>query len=146
MGTRKVEFVNLAKARMEAVPAAARLAAFHYRNGRRVLILARDQAESQDLDQTLWTLEPDSFIPHALAGGPDQGEEPVLIALESRNINQARVLILTRPLKHPPLKDFSHLVQLVPAQDGPELNACRDLYRRLQKQGGVELIHTTRIP
>ena len=146
MGARRVEFVNLAKARVEAVPAAVRLAAFHYHNGRRVLILARDQQEAQEVDQALWTLDAASFIPHALAGGPDQEQEPVLISLESRNVNQARVAILTHPPEQPPLDEFPHLVQLVPAQEGPELKACREFYRQLQKQGNVELIHTTRLP
>ena len=146
MGKARVEFVNLGKARVDALRAAARLAAFHYHNGRRVLILARDQDEAQELDQALWTLDAASFIPHAPAGGPDQEREPVLIATEPRNVNQARVLILTHPLEEPPLEDFSHLVQLVPPREGPELTACRELYRRLQGQGGVELIHTTRIP
>ncbi len=146
MRARRVEFVNLAKAGVDAQQATVRLAAYHYRNGRRVLILARDQQMAQELDQALWTLEAASFIPHAICGQVDQAQEPVLIALEPRNLNQAQVIILTYPREPLPLDEFSLLVQLLPQQEGPELDACRELYRRLQRQGSPEPIHITSIP
>jgi len=43
------------------------------------LILARDQAQAEEIDDLLWSFEPDAFIPHQIAG--DEGDEltPVLI-------------------------------------------------------------------
>jgi DNA polymerase-3 subunit chi len=141
-----VEYVNLKQAGAGLAQAAGRLAAAHLAQGQRVLILARDQAQARELDQGLWTFEPDSFLPHALAGGPDQDEEPVLIATEAGNPNQAAVLIAAKGLGQMPQAGFAHLIQLLPLEEGPELNACRACYKALKDAGQVELRHSTRLP
>jgi len=140
-----VEFVNLGRVGMAAEPAAAHLAAHHHAQGHRVLIVARDPAQAERLDQVLWTFEPASFLPHALAGQPDQHQEPVLIATRAHNLNRARVALFMVPPDDPPLRAFTHLVLLVPAEQGEELDACRRLYRRLSREPEVELRHTTRL-
>jgi len=141
-----VEFVNLGRVGLAAEPAAAHLAAHHHSQGRRVLIVARDPAQAERLDQVLWTFDPASFLPHALAGQPDQHQEPVLIATQPLNLNQAQVALFMAPPAEVPLDTFPHLVLLVPGQEGPELEACRQLYRHLKQEPGVDLRHTTRLP
>jgi DNA polymerase-3 subunit chi len=142
----KVEFINLRRAGAELNLACARLAAFHYNNQRRVLVVAADQAQAQELDRLLWTFDPASFIPHAQAGGPDQDQEPVLIALGLENLNQAQVLILAAPLKEPPLAGFAWVIFFVPAREGPELTQSRETYRRLKQDSHLDLLHTVRLP
>ena len=141
-----MEFINLRQAGAELGLACARLAAFHYAGGRRVLIMAADQNQAADLDRLLWTFDPASFIPHAQAGAPDQDQEPVLIALSPQNLNRAQVLILAAPTQEPPLKGFDWVVLFVPAKEGPELAQSREVYRRLKQDGAVELLHSTRLP
>jgi DNA polymerase-3 subunit chi len=141
----KMEFVNLRQVRLGLAAACARLAAHHYEQGRRVLILAGDGAQAEELDRALWAFSPDSFVPHGQAGAPDQDQEPVLIATEAANLNQAQVLIMAHVLDDPPLTQFSHLIQFVPAQEGPELEASRSRYRALKEGGEVELIHSTKL-
>ncbi|MEW5911263.1 MAG: DNA polymerase III subunit chi [Thermodesulfobacteriota bacterium] len=141
-----VEYVNLKEAKAGLAQAAGRLAAVHLAQGRRVLILARDQAQAQELDLGLWTYEPDSFLPHALAGGPDQDQEPVLIATEAANPNQATVLIAAKGLEQMPAGGFAYLIQLLPPEEGPELSACRACYKALKDAGRVQLRHSTRLP
>ncbi len=142
MTPKRVEFINLGQAGSDALTAAARLAAHHHRQGRRVLIVAASQAEAQEMDQRLWTFEQNSFVPHALAGGPDQDQEPVLIATGPDNLNQAGVAILLHPQEPPP---YELVILLIPRQEGPELKACRDLYARL-RQAGAEVAHITALP
>lgn len=141
-----VEYVNLNQARVHAGPAAARVAARHHRAGRRVLILAQDQGQAVELDQALWTYEQNSFLPHAVAGGPDQADEPILITTGRDNPNQATVLIAARAMSEMPLDGFEYLVQLLPMNEGPELEACRACYKALKDAGQVELLHTTSLP
>lgn len=140
-----VEFVNLKQARADALTAAARLAAWHWREGRRVLIAATDQAQAEALDRELWTFDEASFVPHAASGGPDQADEPVLIAPGHQNLNQAQVLVLMR-LVEPLPSGWPHIVVLLPVEEGPELVACRDLYRRGREDTSLELAHTTSLP
>ena len=138
-----VEFVNLKQAGAQLNLACARLAAFHYENGRRVLILAGDQAQAQEIDRLLWTFDPASFVPHALAGGPDQDREPVLIVQSPDNLNQAQVLILAASLDQPPLSGFARVILFVPAAQGPALEKSRELYREAEarRRGGAFTHH-----
>jgi len=45
----------------------------------------------QSLDQTLWTYRDDSFLPHALAGQPDDADQPVLLTTGAGNPNAAGI-------------------------------------------------------
>ena len=145
MGRVRVEYVNLRQARASLESAAARLAAAHWAAGRRVLILAAGQAQAELLDRALWSYDQGSFLPHAQAGGPDQAEEPILIATDLSNPNQAPVLIAATPLDQPP-PGFTHFIQLLPTDDEAGLQRCRECYRALKQAGQVELLHTTRLP
>jgi DNA polymerase-3 subunit chi len=144
----KVEFVNLRQAGQSLMQAVARLAAWHHGQGRRVLILAGDELQAQEADRMLWTYDPASFLPHALAGGPDQDQEPILIALAADNLNQAQVLIALAPLaaEAQEIKKYELLVDFVPTEEGPELTAARQRYKQWQGVAGVELLHSTRLP
>ncbi|AXI82576.1 DNA polymerase III subunit chi [Xylella taiwanensis] len=45
------------------------------------LILARDQAQAEELDDLLWAFDPDAYIPHQIAGSDEDDDiTPVLIA------------------------------------------------------------------
>lgn len=146
MSRRRVEFINLRQAGSDALGAAARLAAYHHGRGRRVLILARDASEAGEMDRRLWTFDEASFVPHALAGGPEDDREPVLIALQPGNPNQAEALILLHHQDPLPNGAFSLLIILLPQEEGPELKACRALYAKLREAGQVEVAHETALP
>lgn len=141
----KVEFVNLKQAGLAPERAATLLAARHHARGARVLVMAPDPTQAGEVDRLLWTLDPGSFVPHARAGAADQDQEPVLIADCPENRNQAAVLLMLSPPPELPLADYQRLVLLVPAQEGPELARCRELYRQMQARPGVELLHTTQV-
>lgn len=146
MSRPKMEFINLKQAASDALSAAARLAAYHHDQGRRVLIQAMDQAEAKKMDERLWTYESNSFVPHAVAGGPDQGQEPVLIDYEPGNPNQAEVLILLHPTGAAISQDFNLVILLIPREEGPELKSCRDLYAKLRDAKQSEVVHLTSLP
>jgi len=44
------------------------------------LVLARDFAQAEALDDLLWSFDDDAFIPHQLAGDDDDADTAVLIA------------------------------------------------------------------
>ena len=146
MNLTRVEFINLRETGSDALTAAARLAAYHQDQGRKVYIEAAGQSEAQDMDKRLWTFADGSFVPHAVAGGPDQAQEPVLISAQPGNPNSAEVLILLHPRDPMASRDFSMAILLIPAEDGPELDACRDLYAKLREAGQAEVVHITALP
>lgn len=57
----------------------------------RVVVEAGSAERLQHLDEMLWTFRDDSFLPHAVAGGGDEAEQPVLLTTEPDNLNAADV-------------------------------------------------------
>ncbi|WP_028916491.1 DNA polymerase III subunit chi [Pseudoxanthomonas sp. J35] len=58
------------------------------------LILARDAAQAEEIDDLLWSFEPDAFIPHQIAGTDEEDElTPVLIVAPGTEA-PARPLVL----------------------------------------------------
>lgn len=63
-------------------------------SGERLLVVAGQAEQRMALDQLLWNLAPDSFVPHGVAGGQDDARQPILIAGEPQAANGARYIAL----------------------------------------------------
>jgi DNA polymerase-3 subunit chi len=60
----------------------------------RLLVVADDEAWLAKLDRLLWSSDPGSFLPHGLAGGPDDARQPVLLSGSEDAPNQARNMLI----------------------------------------------------
>jgi DNA polymerase-3 subunit chi len=58
--------------------------------GGRLLIVAQSEDQRTALDRLLWVHTPDSFLPHAQAGGDTDTDQPILIAPDVQPANGAR--------------------------------------------------------
>ena len=47
--------------------------------GLATLVLARDSAQAEELDDLLWSFTPDAFIPHQIAGSDEDEEEALVL-------------------------------------------------------------------
>jgi DNA polymerase-3 subunit chi len=79
--------------RAPAVEVAVRLAEKVWASGQRLLVVG-EAARLQALDTALWTMRDDSFLPHALAGGEHDAEQPILLADAPTPANGAKLLML----------------------------------------------------
>ncbi len=61
--------------------------------GWRVAVRGTDAARLTRLDESLWTADPDSFLPHALAGGPHDADQPILLTTATTVPNRAVCLM-----------------------------------------------------
>lgn len=61
--------------------------------GWRVVVRGQDPAQIKWLDQKLWTDDAASFLPHGIAGGDFDAEQPVLLATGTEKTNGAACLI-----------------------------------------------------
>ncbi|PTN55323.1 DNA polymerase III subunit chi [Stenotrophomonas panacihumi] len=93
-----------------------------------MLILARDGAQAEELDDLLWSFDPDAYIPHQIAGmDDDEDEAPVLIASPETDV-PARALVLN--LRDDPyLGACDRILEVVPADP-----AAREPLRERWKQ------------
>lgn len=79
----RADFYLIAKPRFLAEPLrlVCELARKAYDSNQPTLILARDAAQAEELDDLLWSFDPDAYIPHQIAGLDEDDEvTPVLIA------------------------------------------------------------------
>jgi len=60
----------------------------------RLLIVAEDEQLLARLDRMLWDQGPTSFLPHALAGGPEDSRQPILLSTSPDAPNLARNMLI----------------------------------------------------
>ena len=97
-----------------------------------VLVLARDAEQAEQLDELLWDMGDDAYIPHQLAGDEEDELTPVLIAapevdppLRALVIN-LRDVAVTGPVER--------VLEVVPA-DESERAASRERWSRYKARG-----------
>ena len=88
----QIDFYQLSGAPAELVIAS--IAEKILKGAGRLLVVAGDESFLARLDRSLWDRGPTSFLPHGLAGGPDDARQPILLSTNPDAPNQARNLII----------------------------------------------------
>ncbi|MGH8074983.1 MAG: DNA polymerase III subunit chi [Lysobacter sp.] len=84
--------------------------------GMATLVLARDAAQAEQLDDLLWSFEPDAFVPHQIAGiEDDEDEATVLIAAPDTDIALRPLVINLRDAAVE--GEFDRVLEVVPADE-----------------------------
>jgi len=82
--------------------------------GLQTLVLARDQAQAEELDELLWSFDDDAYIPHQIAGeDADEDEALVLIAVPGAEAPSRPLVINLRD--DPYLGACDRVLEVVPA-------------------------------
>ena len=80
------------------------------------LVLARDATQAEQLDDLLWSFEPDAFIPHQIAGREDDEEEAIVLIATPDTDTPLRPLVIN--LRDAPVDGvFDRVLEVVPADD-----------------------------
>jgi DNA polymerase-3 subunit chi len=87
-----VDFYQLGGSAPEAIVAS--IAAKLMAQDARLLLVAADEALLGRLDRLLWDQGPASFLPHGIAGGPDDARQPILLSTTTDAPNRARNLLI----------------------------------------------------
>lgn len=119
---------------------AIRLAAKAHAAGQRLLMVA-DPDTLAELDRRLWTEDPASFLPHALAGAMDDPEQPILLApsvpLTAPPANGARLLMLVGAPLPPEPGRFERILLLF--EDGSAAHdRARAAWRAMASEAGMD--------
>lgn len=91
----RADFYLIAKPRFleEPLKLVCELARKAYDSNQWTLVLARDAAQAEELDELLWEFDPDAYIPHQIAGDEEDELTPVLIATPDADV-PARALVI----------------------------------------------------
>ena len=84
--------------------------------GMATLVLARDAAQAEQLDDLLWSFDPDAYVPHQIAGAEDDEEEAtVLIAAPDLDVALRPLVINLRDAAVE--GEFDRVLDVVPADE-----------------------------
>ena len=97
------------------------------------LVLARDAAQAEALDDLLWSFDPDAYLPHQIAGS-DEGDEdtPILITTPEMDVPARPLLINLRDAA--PAGSFERVLEVVPA-DPATRGPLRERWKHYQSLG-----------
>jgi DNA polymerase-3 subunit chi len=96
------------------------------------LVLARDFAQAEAVDELLWAFDEDAFIPHQLAGDEDDGDTAVLIVPPGVETADRPLLINLR--EQCPAGSYQRVLEVV-AADPAEREGSRTRWREYQRLG-----------
>jgi DNA polymerase III subunit chi len=104
----------------------------------RVMVRGTDDAALARLDTRLWTTPEDSFLPHGLAGGPHDADQPVLLG-QGAAVNAAQGVILIDGAVATPeeANALTRLWVVFNGADDAAVTHARSLWRTLS-EGGVD--------
>jgi DNA polymerase-3 subunit chi len=113
----RADFYLIAKDRFKAEPLrlVAELARKAYDADLWTLVLARDAAQAEALDDLLWDMGEDVYIPHQLAGDDEDELTPVLIAAPEIDAPLRPLVINLRDAAVEGA--FERVLEVVPADD-----------------------------
>ncbi|MDX8404105.1 MAG: DNA polymerase III subunit chi [Mariprofundaceae bacterium] len=102
-----------------------------------VLILCPNDGFAAQLNERLWTIHPESFLAHGLAGADIEKNavQPILLATSSVRDNKPEVLINGGLEVPPDISDFAHLVDFVDGWDESLKQAARERFRTYRQMG-----------
>ena len=131
----RADFYLIAKPRFAAQPLllVCELAKRAFAADLPTLVLARDMAQAEALDDLLWSFDPDEYLPHQIAGqDEDEDEAPVLIAQPEIDAPLRPLLINLRDAA--PTGDFARVLEVVPA-DPAARGPLRERWKHYQALG-----------
>ena len=130
----RADFYLIAKPRFRAEPLrlVCELARKAHDAGQWTLVLARDRAQAEALDDLLWAFDEDAYIPHQLAGDEEDDLTPVLIAPPDVDA-PLRPLLLN--LRDAPVDGaFDRVLEVVPADESAR-EPLRERWKQYKARG-----------
>jgi DNA polymerase-3 subunit chi len=81
-----------------------------------MLVLCASQAQAEQLDDLLWSFDPDAYVAHQIAGADEDEEEvPVLLAAPEHDVALRPMVLNLRDAAVP--DGFERVLEVVPADD-----------------------------
>lgn len=107
--------------------------------GWKVLVRGRDPQALARLDDALWLHPDDSFLPHALSGGPHDAEQPLLLTTGAEVPNSARAIFSLDGADITPeeVEAFERVWIVFSGEDPQALDTARAQWRLLTAAGST---------
>lgn len=107
--------------------------------GWRAVIETSSRERAEAIDTLLWSWRDDSFVPHGVAGGESDADQPVLIATGPDNPNAANVRFYVDRAVPVAGGDYKRIVYMFSGHDPEAVTEARSAWKALQQ--GNELTY-----
>lgn len=106
-------------------------------NNWRALVRGTDTGQLTKLDATLWNYRDTTFMPHGLAGGEHDAQQPILLTTGSENANASDILLLVHQAKTDAAEvaQFTRVCLMFDGNNPDALNAARGDWKTLTDAG-----------
>ena len=101
--------------------------------GHWTLVLARDQAQAEALDDLLWDMGEDVYVPHQIAGADIEEEDAQVLIAAPETDAPLRALVIN--LRDAPVEgSFERVLEVVPADESAR-GPLRERWKQYQARG-----------
>ena len=101
----------------------------------RLIVVAEDEVFLARLNRLLWDQGSTSFLPHGLAGGPDDSRQPVLLSTSPDAPNLARNMLIADGIWRESALSYDRSFFLF---DNATLDGAREAWKSLAAKDGIE--------
>jgi DNA polymerase-3 subunit chi len=101
--------------------------------GHKIIVRAADNRQVENLNELLWTYQPDSFLPHGGAKDGFAARQPVWLTAGDDNPNGANVLVLAGGAGDP--SGYTLCCDMFDGQDEQALAAARARWQACKESG-----------
>ena len=98
-----------------------------------ILVLARDAAQAEAIDDLMWSFDPDAYLPHQIAGSDEEDELTPILILTPDTDSPMRPMVIN--LRDAAVEgDFERVLEVVPA-DPAARTPLRERWKQYQARG-----------
>ena len=105
----------------------------------KIVIKSEDEKSSKHLNDWLWAFSDDSFLPHDIAGGENDNDQPILISHDDTHIadnkNAANMIVLTNGCTYDDLEKFDLCCEMLNGHDETQVAQARKRWKSYQEKG-----------
>ena len=97
------------------------------------LVLARDTAQAEMIDDLMWSFDPDAYLPHQIAGSDEEDDVTPILILAPDMDSPMRPMVIN--LRDAAVEgDFERVLEVVPA-DPAARTPLRERWKQYQARG-----------
>ena len=100
--------------------------------GWRALVRVNAAHRLDEIDETLWTYRPSSFLPHGRADADHAAVQPILLSDTGENLNSAQALFIVDDSEMGPTTEFSRCFIIFDGRDDQSLQHARGRWKALK--------------
>jgi DNA polymerase-3 subunit chi len=109
--------------------------------GWRAVVEVGSPERAEVLDRALWASRDDSFLPHGLAGGEYDADQPVLLTTGTENGNSAEVRFFADRAVPQSAEGYQRVVYLFSGRDPDAVVEARQAWKALRTVAGNALTY-----